>query len=378
MDELLREDLNAFLKAADEYHINFYHSHSRKELEKYIRDYMASNQVENENQLLYMIKSIIKFMSADKDCHTKINLSHSTFIPMKWVLIDNELYIDNTIDDNFSKAKVLKINNVPISDLISELEPIICYATKGWFEKQIELELRRVETLSILPSINHNLTNVEILTDKGLLVIDSTKRYPNRPSQNKTYRIINDTLIFRYKACEERCAPNIGEIAELIYANNIKKFVVDMRNNSGGNQTILYPLINYLKEISIDVDVLVDKGVFSSARWNIIDLQNIGAHIIGENIGTPLNCFGCNNKAGSTPNYGFLMTFSKWYITYDKDLNMITPIKTREELDKLNPNTFANIYLKIDEKIDYTLDDFYNDVDPFIKHYEDKNKVQTA
>lgn len=372
MTEKINADLNYFLKCADKYHINFYHTHTKEELKNYIINYQNCNKVDNEYQLLYMLKNIIKYMSGNRDSHTTVNFNKTTYLPLDFIYIVDSLFINSTFDDNFNKSRVLKINNIPINQLINELEPIVSYTTNEWFERNIEIELKKVQTLSILPSINCDLNIIEILTDKGTLRIDMNKEYPKPMITKEKYNLVNGTLIVRYKSCEEKNKPNIEEIDEIINNNNVNCIAIDMRNNSGGNETILQQFINYLMNKNINIDVIVNKGVFSATRWNILDLVNIGANVIGEKIGTSLNCFGSRNHAGLTPNYNVNMVFSKWYILYDKKSNKLNVIKSKEELKQLDKKLLNNSYLVLNNEINLTKNEYLNNIDPIFNYYKDK------
>ena len=372
MDEKYKNDLNYFLECAEQYHLCFYHSHSKNELKEYINNYLTNNKVNNEYQLLYMLKNIIKYMSSDKDSHTRIDFEQKTYLPLDFIFIENFLFINSSFDEKFNKAKVLKINNIPINQLISELESIISYSNKEWFERNIELELKKVQTLSILPSINAKINKIEILTDKGLLSIDLNKEYIKNKQKNEQYEIINKTLIVKYKSCDEKSKPNIKEVEKIINNNDVRCIAIDMRNNSGGNESILKEFIDYLTTKNINVDVIVNKGVFSAARWTIIDLINIGANVIGEKIGTPLNCFGSRNIAGVTPNFHYKMIFSKWYILYDEISNKISVINSKEKYNELSREVLNNKYLNLNKEILYTIDDYLNNIDPIKNYYLNK------
>ena len=369
----LKKDFEYFLECANKYHINFYHSHSKEELDNYINNYLNNNSVTNKYELLYMIRNIIKYMSMDKDSHTTVYIDNKRYLPIDLIFINGSLFINSVFDNKYNKSKILEINNIPIEKLINEFEPIVSYSNKEWFERSIEIEFRRIETLFTLPSIDYNTNVFNFLTDKGLLTIDINKDYPKVNINNDKYKIINDILIFKYRMCNEKNIPNIDEIDNLINENNIKCIAIDMRNNSGGNETILNPLINYLKDKDISIDVIVNKGVFSATRWNILDLINIGARVIGENIGTPINCFGSRNDAGKTPNYGINMIFSKWYIYYDNNIDEIKYIDSKE---KLNSEMLTCQYLKLDKEILLTQDEYLNNIDPILEYYKNKNIVK--
>ena len=371
MVEKIKEDINFFVEQAEKLHINYYFLHSKEELNKYIDNYLSINEVNNKYDLIYMLKSINKYMLVKYDSHTNVIDNESIHLPLELKLIEDELYIDKCYDDSYKKANIISINNIPLKKITDELNNIICYGTNEWFKRCIELNLVNSSVLLSLPSVDSNSKSINFETNKGILKIDLDKEYNCSFDNDSNYEILNNSLIYKYIECTSENVPDINYIDEIIKNNNIEKFILDIRNNSGGNENLLLPLIEYLKNSNLDIYTVVNKGVFSSARINCIDMKNIGSKIISEdlNIGTPLNCFGSNNRSLPTPNFNLLLTFSKWYINYNLETKKIEFYKIKEEI----PNSIEPIYLEIDKYIPITKEDYLNDIDITIKELK-KNK----
>ena len=369
MNDMIKDEINYFIEQADKLHINYYFLHSKDDLIKYIDNYLNDNKINNKYDLIYMFKCINKYMLDKYDSHSTIVDNDNILLPLNFKYIDNELYIDNCFDKKFIKAKVISINKINIDDIISSLEKIVCYGTKEWFNRCVEIELTRSTTLLSLPSIDSDSKIFDFETDKGLLIIDVNKKYSLINNNDFKYKVVGNTLIYKYSMCIEKNVPDLEYIKSLIKDNNIDNFALDIRNNPGGNQTLLLPLVEFLKNSNINTYTIVNKGVISSARWVCIDMKNIGSVIISEdqNIGTPLNCFGSNNKSMVSPNYGLLFVFSKWFISYED--NKIIPYKTKEDFNNLNKELLNPIYLKIDKYIPLTKEDYFNDVDIIDKYF---------
>ena len=75
-------------------------------------------------------------------------------------------------------------------------------------------------------------------------------------------------------------------------------------------ETTLFSELSYL-----ELFTLVDRGVFSSGRFAAIEMKRIGSKIVGEEIGTPINCFGYVSGNGITPNSNIHFNFARvyWY-----------------------------------------------------------------
>ena len=368
----IMKDLIYFLKMAEENHIDFYFLHTKKELEEYIINFFNNNEVKDKYDFTYMINNIIKYMLNIYDSHTKAYIN-SIWLPLDIKYIDGNLYITKCFDENYINSKIISINSIPVIKLMREYEKALCYGTPEFLEREIELGFKNASKLLILPSITE--TNVfDFETDKGMLSVDVTKKYDFKKSQDDKYKIINNTLIVKYESCVEENVPNISYIDSLIKEKNITSFALDLRNNNGGNEKLLYPLIDYLKNSNLKLYTIVNKGVISSSRWNLIDMKRIGSKIIGEQIGTPLNCFGSNKMVDPTPNMGINLVFSKWYMYYDENDVQIKSIRSKEELDSMPKSIFEPKYLEIDEYIDYDVSQLKNGIDPVYLYFENLTK----
>ena len=80
--------------------------------------------------------------------------------------------------------------------------------------------------------------------------------------------------------------------------------------NTSSFSNIIKPLIEHLSNKDIELFTLVDRGVFSSGRFAAIDMKKIGSKIVGEEIGTPINCFGYVSGNGITPNSNIHFNFA--------------------------------------------------------------------
>lgn len=117
-----------------------------------------------------------------------------------------------------------------------------------------------------------------------------------RKDTEPNFYIQDKTLVFKYKNCHPYYIPIIDSLlitlGREIENQNITKFALDLRGNGGGASSIIKPLIEYLKNTNFELITIVDKGVFSSGRFACVAMQMIGSKIVGEQIGTPINCFG--------------------------------------------------------------------------------------
>ena len=110
--------------------------------------------------------------------------------------------------------------------------------------------------------------------------------------------------------------------------NKPSKVTVDLRNNLGGDSTLIRPLIDYLKNHeelnnSQRLKVVIGRETFSSALLNAYEFKNLtNAKIVGEPSGGKPNCYGEILKI-KLPNSGFEITYStRYYKLIEDDLVM--------------------------------------------------------
>ena len=146
----------------------------------------------------------------------------------------------------------------------------------------------------------------------------------------------------------------VKEIIEFIPSHNVSKFVVDLRNNGGGNSSVIEPL-SFLQSSSLNkigkLFVIIGRNTFSSALLNAISFkQNSNCLLIGEPTGGKPNSYG-EVLYFTLPNSGLITTYTtKYFTTMSGDPEALFP----------------------DYKVDISFNDYINCKDPvmeFIKNF---------
>lgn len=387
MQQRYREDLEEFLRLTklprgplndkdfpNEYwHLNFYQSHSLEELRRFIDGLQLKEKVLDDYTFNYYMNVIIKYMNGTLDSHTSLAYSKITTLPyrLKWI-DDSGLFVDYSVDKMIRKAKIIKINGVLIERLIYEYEKMVSYATKSHLYARLERDFQCLEVLYSLPSFQRKDLFLEIETDKGLLTIDGKNKYTLEvPEEKPDFYIQEKALIFRYQNCHPYYIPVITNLIKTldreIENQNITKFILDLRNNGGGASGIIKPLIEYLKDKDLELVTIVNKGVFSSGRFAAVDMQRLGSKLVGEQIGTPINCFGNVLKPSVLKNTKEQPIFSKTYWYLDEEKKKMVGIYTREKLQEYPKEFLKPKFLRLDEEYKETVEDFINDYDTFLE-----------
>ncbi len=390
MDKKYQEDLDYFLNFAESkrgkeldkkyynesIHLDFYFLHSKKELNNFINTFLKNNKINDDYDFYYFMNCIIKYMSGHIDAHTRLIMSNNNnAYPLSIQSINNKLYVTRCSEEKYSYSELLEINNVSINKITEELEKCTSYGTTNWFFNRLHSYLNDKNILLSLPSIknNANYANyIEYKTSKGIIKYEINKDYSKelalvRKEDFKQYQIKDNILIFKYPKCTDKFIPDIKKIKKLIHDNNINIFILDLRGNSGGKSSLIEPLIKYLKHTRLKLVTLVNKSVFSSGRMAAINMLKIGSKIVGQDIGTPINCFGYIFGNGELPNTKFTFNFSRVYWYEDKKRHIIKGIYTKKKLHKFPKSFFEPKYLKIDYYINLTIDDYKSEKDVMLE-----------
>ena len=365
--------LNDILNLIEEKHIDMYFNISKKELDNYIKELLNKYELNNEYDLYYVTNVIIKKIFGKYDSHTRLVWKNADYnLPIRLKYIDNKLYIIKADEDNLDLlyGEIISINNIPLLKLINEIENMTAYSTKEFLYTQIENIIYNGFKLRSLPSIDVDSKEFEfeIVKDnriiKRKLIKSNTSFYKNN---NYIYNIIDGVIHIIYSCCREDYEGQMLEFVKKISnesnINNITKFIVDIRGNTGGNSNIMKPLIKYLD--GKQVITLVDKYVFSSGRFAIVDLKRIGSIFVGTNIGTTLNCFG---NVSRNEIDAYLLPISYKYFYYDELSISMIGIDKKSDFIKFKNNInnrkyFESQIFEPDYYVEKVIEDYKNNYD---------------
>jgi hypothetical protein len=123
--------------------------------------------------------------------------------------------------------------------------------------------------------------------------------YRRAPQQAYWYEYLPEarTLYVKYNSCRDVPALPMSafsdDVMAAIAANPVERIVIDLRNNGGGDSSVIFPLLSKLGEAIERGTLRLTKGgyaiigreTFSSAVNNTVDLKQGGAILVGEPTG---------------------------------------------------------------------------------------------
>lgn len=353
-------------------HPGLYFFYTKEELNNKLESFLNKEEYDRYD-FYYIVQNLIKFLLNKYDSHTRMWFQDSIIFPIKFKIENGKIYIINITNDmnNIIGSELISINDVPINQIINELEKIICYSTKEYLELLISMYISQINILKSLPSINNDISKVNYkVLNNGIekdVEFDINTEYINYKEDTKencAYRVIDNIAIINYNSCrnQEKMNNLVNQLKKEEQINDINYYIVDIRNNGGGDSSIIEPLIDFLEDKS--VVTLVNERNFSSGEMALIDLKRIGSYVIGTNIGTSLNYFGETPDKLDLNDMNLSIKRSNRYWYCDENYNYRSLVKENfEEYFKDKKDLLEPIMFNPDEYVELTIKDIINNND---------------
>lgn len=373
-----------FLNHYKNIHVNPWHEISLEELEKIYNHLINSFNIDNDYNFKYFMDYIIKRLSGLSDAHTKFDLISP--IPINFKMFDNEILVNYPLE--LKGSKLLSINDYNMDRVINELENVITYGTLGKRRYEIEKNLfNRYVLFGLTLFRNSEELTFKIEKLDGTIIEKKFNRndtYENELfSSNKylygnncEYKFIDNCLIYNHSSVQKKFENKIMEAINKLQnedLTNIDTIIIDLRGNLGGNSTLNKPLMNFLNENKDkQLICLTDYRVFSGGRYALRDLIKLGATTIGEEISTPLNCYGNSNYL-NIDKYHF--SVSECY--FHPFLGFSA--ESKEEFQKeVTERLLKPMIFKPDILINETKEDYINGIDTILNYaiFYSKNNLR--
>lgn len=276
---------------------------------------------------------LLQFVATFKDAHTSLSWNGNHFFPIQLKWFSNGYYsiwADSPYKQSISQ-KLVKINGTPIETVVQKLSSVISHENDYWFQNrfptfamsgQILHGLKLIDqpdqaTFTFQDSVGKlqdikisSLSYAQLNTTMAPYKAEISSRFlvNKHPDLLYWYEFLPDqkTIYFNYSSCKDMESQTVEQISKEIIAyiksNDVEKVLVDLRNNTGGNNGLLMTFINNLTSI----DKINQKGLFvaigsstmSSALINAFDFQRKTNAVF---IGTP--------TGGKPVSYGDVKTF---------------------------------------------------------------------
>ena len=385
-DAPYNDDLQFFKNDLPKLHPNLFYKYSKSDYYNKL-NYLTKNQ--SKYSINDMRLELMKLTASVEDGHTTAYVKSAKYFPFSATWFDDNSLRITAVTKEYKKYlgyKISKVNNLPINDVIKKLDAVTPNESSNWLKSKASKSLRNYELLKLL-GIASNNTITLALKDfsnksfnvkfkainkqdfKKLVFLDllyNQKNVPAKPKKSNqnywhAYDKDNKIFYFKYKSCMDAAtAKSIGE-SQLSYSNDInlyfnslikdfnnsdaEKFIIDLRDNGGGNPELIKYLISNLavdpkfKNIADKNNrlfIFTNESTFSAGVFAGIDFKNAfpNSKIIGTSTGGLKTVFS-NPKTKVLKNTNMYLSYATDIYPNNKTMDRMPLIPDIESLIKL-------------------------------------------
>lgn len=347
------EDLNYLAKELPARHKNLFFRLEKEEFKKEIENIKA--EISNLSELEITLR-LAELFAKIGDSHTAVDNTRffKEYYPVYFKKFADG-YRVRAVDKKYKEllgAKLSSINGYSTAELKNKFSALITADNQNALEYKLTSFLNLKEVLSYLGIVDQKNEFIFNEGDKQLKVSFASKKIDNiKENANNLiyldyqknivlsnldklfwskYLESENILYFQYNSCwsrelaAEHRQPNLdlplfseqkNKIFNLIENREIKKFVIDLRYNSGGDSsqgTKFAADLHKYKE-QFDTYVIIGPNTFSSAIINALDFKDqLNAYLIGTATMGKANHFG-EIRTFNLPNSGLKVSYSTKY-----------------------------------------------------------------
>ncbi|MGZ8847961.1 MAG: hypothetical protein ACXW3C_15995 [Pyrinomonadaceae bacterium] len=393
--EKWREDLRFMAAEMPKYHKNLFHHMTREQFDSAIKKLDARIPSLGRNQIIVEMARIAAMVG---DGHTNIAPTRDPKIgfqalPIKLYFFRDGLYVRaaNREHANVLGARVIQIGNTPVEQAYAAVREIIghdnemdvkffaphllvmpevlhalglvanldnvsfTFQTEG---KQITVKLKPVGVADLLPPD----TDTTWIAKDGW--VDARGNDPSaiplwlKDPNNKfwfEYLANSKTVYVQFNQVGDKESETIGAFSKRLFkfveANDVDRFVLDLRLNRGGNGGLNRPLLLGIIKSKIDqpgkLFTIVGRSTWSAAQFLVNELERYTSTIfVGEPTGGKVNSYGDSRRI-TLPNSGITVRVSTLWWQQDE----------RDTRESTNPTVPAEL----------TFRDYRQNIDPALQ-----------
>lgn len=366
-----REDLQVMRREMPKLHPNLFHSMTREQFEKAIKNLDEKIPMLARHQILVEMMRITS-MAGDGDGHTSLNPQFNPkmefrYYPLKLYLFKDGLFIQ-AADGRYADvvgARVIKIGNTPAEQAVKMVSEIVPHDNEMTFKQRVPAFMTMPEVLQALGLIedmekaqflveNNGKQTIIELTPAGKLPqrsheteedADPAKSWVKMndksslplplwlksPQENYRFEYLEEskTIYVQYNKVFNKNGETIAAFARRVFefagTHTVDRFILDVRLNEGGNSFYNMPLLlGIIKSEKINrrghLFTIIGRGTFSAAQNLVNELERYtNTLFVGEPGGAKPNFYG-DHELVTLPNSGVTIAVSTlWWQMNPKD-----------------------------------------------------------
>lgn len=264
------EKLLSIVSQMEKNHINLYHSVSKEFVAQYVDKILVYiDDVDNEQFDFEMLK----FFALFKECHTTYFLDRE-FLDQNFIYINEKLYVLNK-----DKYRIVKrINDIDVKEVINNIKKYINYETIEWCNYSLR---NKVKDATYYKAIGFDFPLCCLLEDGTLIKCNEISKEEyiqlgkgNRYPKNYSYKILPEGILYlKYFRCfnekDNLFVDFVAQIEKEVEDKNIKKYILDVRDNIGGDSRVLNPFQDLVAQKKLEGVVLMNNGTTSSGLFAV-------------------------------------------------------------------------------------------------------------
>jgi hypothetical protein len=328
--ESWRADLKSLATQLPALHKNLFFQVSRAQFNQAVADLDRDIPTLSDAEIISRMMQIVALAG---DAHTSLSAQGSAFplaqYPLRMTWFSDGLYVTQTTAPyrRALGAKLIKIGNTDVATAYTLVSSNISHENDQWVKATSPALLSSPEILFALRILPDTLTGHYEFQDRAgnQLIVDlapvsasekltwfespdpaqvTAPSYRKNPTLNYWFEYLDAarTVYFQYNLCQNM--PQLpfnqffSQMQSFVVSHQTDRFVIDLRNNVGGDSAILQPLINALASDpgfnqSQRLFVIIGRSTISSGLLNAISLrQQTKATFVGEPTGGKPNHYG--------------------------------------------------------------------------------------
>lgn len=371
------EDLNYIIERLEIMHPNLYANVSKDEFYKRAEEIRARSSSLNDVEFILEFSELIALV---KDGHTKVSIESSNgdilrlfhIFPVRFYLFDDGLFV-LSCDKQYSKIvgrKVLKIGELTVEEIIERFSKIISADNKYGLIKEIQFSLNRPEILKhigatgtldkitlLIEDVDNSTFEYEIesepfsfrinhfvfpIPEERIITMNEESSNPlplylSHPDDNYWFKYLPErqAIYVNVHYMVDKDDENFENFCKKMFKESdslsVNRFIIDVRNNVGGNNFFETPLIQCIwqrPEINHPekLFLITGRNTFSAGQHFVTQFTKYSnATVVGEPTSGKPNHFGSSRKF-ELPNSNLVIKTSIDYIQDSEpfDWNMTT------------------------------------------------------
>jgi len=316
------EDLNFLRHAVETQHIRPFRRISKQTFDKEVNSVI--NKIDKLTDLQLHLQ-VVRLVASLRDAHSFAELNDTLAYPVLTYFFKEGFITKYTLPKNRSLigTYLISINNKPIKEVIEKITPLVNHDNEPGVRQYLPFMMMKPSVLKGLGIIDKT-QNVEFkfrTTDgkessiklspvsqdhffhlmSSSLVLDKTPLYLQRRMEKYWFTYLKDkkAIYMQYNFIlnnpDKPMHEFVKELDEFVKNNDVQKFIIDNRNNQGGDLNTTKPLISYLERNPVfdkrgRLFMITGRRTASAAMFLAMDLKRKTKVIFaGEEPGTTPN-----------------------------------------------------------------------------------------